>query len=132
MKYYEQILFDGRICLLLCLPVFFAKSRTYLNDYSLVVCYSIYSCSSYQQLLAAWLLGIYADVTLVKNTVKMQSILFSAVSMLFVVSFSAMWKSTKILFYFMFYHHHIITIFHLLRFASSLCRCYIFHDDFYV
>ena len=33
---------------------------------------------------------IYAKYTLVKNTVKMQSIVFSAVSMLFVVSFSAM------------------------------------------
>ena len=66
-----------------------------------------------------------ADVRLVKNTAKMQSILFSVVSMLFVVSFSVMWKSTKILFYFMFYHDHIITIFHLLRFASFLCRCYV-------
>ena len=36
-----------------------------------------------------------ADVRLVKNTAKMQSILFSVVSMLFVVSFSAMVKSEK-------------------------------------
>ena len=28
MKYYEQILFDETICLLLYLPVFFEKSRT--------------------------------------------------------------------------------------------------------
>ena len=72
-----------------------------------------------------------------KHSVNMQSILFSAVSMLFVV-FLLCEKAPKFYFISCFtiirpnLNHHINTIFHLLRFASFLCRCYIFYDDFYV